>query len=65
VTAPVLLLRKGRVRAHLICDACGQYAPAPLSPRGWCGGCEYQCTLVGQRVRAKLAEMREREGIES
>jgi hypothetical protein len=52
------LLRRGNSIPHLQCDACGKWVRG-LSERGWCGHCEWECSAIGERVRAQLAKMRE------
>ena len=48
------LMRKGVVVQHRQCDCCGKWARG-LSPRQWCGQCEWECAAIGKRVRKKLA----------
>lgn len=50
----VFLMRRGVSVGHLQCDCCGQYVRS-LSPVGWCAHCEWLCTEIGRRVRAKLS----------
>lgn len=50
------LLKRGEATYYRYCDACLKPARV-LSQRHWCSACEWECTEVGRRARAKLAEM--------
>ena len=55
--APITLLKHGRPLEYGRCDCCDQLAQK-LSKRFWCAACEFEFTVVGRKVRAKLEAMR-------
>jgi hypothetical protein len=52
----VIVLKHGELVAYRQCDACGKLSRS-LSGRSWCPHCEWECSEMGQRARAKLALM--------
>lgn len=52
----VFLLKSGDPVMYRYCDACLKPARV-LSQRRWCTACEWECSDVGQKARAKLADM--------
>jgi hypothetical protein len=54
---PITLLKHGRPLEYGRCDCCDQPAQK-LSKRFWCAACEFEFTVVGRIVRAKLEAMR-------
>lgn len=50
------ILKSGTHHSLYRCECCVRYVNR-LSDRAWCPACEFEYTVVGQRVREKLRAM--------